>query len=125
MANANLHNSCINNVFAMPPSPSTLRANLAAITKHAGPRASFSQFEAVCGKPRMTQWRNQSFWGKAWIYALLALFMIISDGSDLSSLGDGGSSNRKRVFSPGFIVLCVFVAVIELIALNHFYAANG
>ncbi|MDR6578983.1 hypothetical protein [Pseudomonas extremaustralis] len=73
----------------------------------------------------MTQLRNQSCWSKAWTYVLLALFMMISDGSDLNSLGDGGSSNRKRVFSPGFIVLCVFVAVIELIALNHFYGANG
>lgn len=35
-------------------------------------------------------------------------------------LGDG-SSNRKRVFSPGFVVLCTIVAVVELIALNHFY----
>ena len=35
-------------------------------------------------------------------------------------LGDG-SSNRERVFSPGFVVLCTIVAVVELIALNHFY----
>lgn len=40
--------------------------------------------------------------------------------SDVAGLG-GGSSGRKRVFSPGFVVLCVFVAVVELIALNHFY----
>ncbi|CAI8792877.1 MULTISPECIES: hypothetical protein [Pseudomonas] len=71
----------------------------------------------------MTEWRNQSFWGKAWIYAVLALLMLISDGADFSSLG-GWGSNRKRVFSPGFIVLCCFVAVIELIVLNHFYGAN-
>lgn len=38
-------------------------------------------------------------------------------------LGDG-SSNRKRVFSPCFVVLCTFVAVFELIALNHFYGAR-
>lgn len=37
----------------------------------------------------------------------------------------GGSSNRKRVFSPGFVVLCTIVAVVELIALNHFYGAHG
>jgi len=39
-------------------------------------------------------------------------------------LGDG-SSNRERVFSPGFIVLCAFVAVFELLALNHFYGEHG
>lgn len=33
----------------------------------------------------------------------------------------GGSFSRKRVFSAGFVVLCVFVAVVELIAPNHFY----
>lgn len=37
---------------------------------------------------------------------------------------DGDSYDRKRVFSPGFIVLCVFVAVVELIALNHFYGVR-
>jgi len=31
---------------------------------------------------------------------------------------DGSSSDRKRIFSPGFIVLCVFVSVAELVALN-------
>ncbi len=72
----------------------------------------------------MTAWREQSFWSKAWTYAWLTLLMLISDGSDPSWLG-GGSSGRKRVFSPGFVVLCVFVAVIELIALNHFHAVRG
>ena len=67
----------------------------------------------------MTDWRNQSFWSKAQTYVLLALFVWISDGSDLGWLG-GGASNRKRVFSPGFIAFCVFVAVVELIMLNHF-----
>lgn len=37
---------------------------------------------------------------------------------------DGDSYGRKRVFSPGFIVLCTFVTVIELIALNHFYGTR-
>lgn len=67
----------------------------------------------------MTSWRNQSFWSKAWTFVLLAVLLVFSDGADLTGLGDG-SSKRKRVFSPGFIVLCVIVAVVELIALNHF-----
>lgn len=32
---------------------------------------------------------------------------------------DDGSSNRKRVFSPGFDVFCTNVAVVELITMNH------
>ena len=36
-----------------------------------------------------------------------------------------GSPNYKRVFSPGFVVLCVFAAMFELIALNRFYGING
>jgi len=71
----------------------------------------------------MTAWREQSFWSKVGTYAWLALLLLISDGSDPTWLG-GGSSNRKRVFSPGFIGLCVFVAVFELIALNHFYGTR-
>lgn len=50
--------------------------------------------------------------------------MIIPAASDAGWLG-GGSSNRKRVFSPGFVALCVFVAVVELIALNHFHGVRG
>lgn len=68
----------------------------------------------------MTQFRNQSFWSKVGVCAWLALTLLIPDGSNLSLLG-GGSSDRKQVFSPGFVVLCVFVAVFELIALHHFY----
>lgn len=71
----------------------------------------------------MSQWRERSFWSKAWILALLGLLVAVSDGADLSSLG--GGSNRKRVFSPGFIALCVFVVVVELIVLNHWYGAQG
>lgn len=70
----------------------------------------------------MTQWRTESLWSKAWTYALLALLVLVADDAYLSGLG-GGSSNRKRVFSPGFIAFCVLVAVIELIVLNHFYGA--
>ena len=36
----------------------------------------------------------------------------------------GDSYGRKQVFSPGFIVLCGFVAVVELIVLNHFYGVR-
>ncbi|PYG79869.1 hypothetical protein N436_01978 [Pseudomonas sp. RV120224-01b] len=67
----------------------------------------------------MTEWRERGFWSKAWIYALLGLLVAASDGADLSCLG--GGSNRKRVFSPGFILLCVFVVVLELMVLSHWY----
>jgi hypothetical protein len=49
--------------------------------------------------------------------------MMIPGYSDAAGLS-WSSSGRKRVFSPGFVVLCVFVAVVELIALNHFYGAR-
>ncbi|RWA27992.1 hypothetical protein DJ028_08370 [Pseudomonas veronii] len=67
----------------------------------------------------MTAWRNQSFWSKVGVIAYLAFLMMIPGYSDAAGLG-GGSSGRKRVFSLGFIVLCVFVSVSELILLNHF-----
>ncbi|OPA93478.1 hypothetical protein BFW86_05240 [Pseudomonas fluorescens] len=72
----------------------------------------------------MTQWRTYSFWTKAWMLAVLSLLVVVSDGADPSWLCEG-PSQRKRVFSPGFIVLCIFVAVCELILLNHFYGARG
>ena len=72
----------------------------------------------------MTAWRNQSFWSKVGVLAWLALLMMIPGASDAAGLGDG-SSGRKRVFSPGFVVVCVVVAVVELIALNHFYEVRG
>ncbi|TWD52541.1 hypothetical protein [Pseudomonas sp. SJZ131] len=31
----------------------------------------------------------------------------------------------RRVFTRGFVMFCVLVAVVELIALNHFYGARG
>ncbi len=71
----------------------------------------------------MTQWRNQSFWSKVGVIACLAFLIMIPGYSDAAGLG-GGSSGRKRVFSPGFVALCVFVVVAELIALNHFYGAR-
>nr|WP_237151256.1 hypothetical protein [Pseudomonas sp. ADAK18] len=71
----------------------------------------------------MTQWRNQSFWSRVWTYALLALMAVV----DVFTGGGwlGGSVDRKRVFSPGFIALCVLVAVFELMMLSHFYEARG
>lgn len=75
------------------------------------------------GEP-MTAWREQSFWSKVGVLAWLALLMMVPGYSDAAGLG-WGSSGRKRVFSPGFVVLCVFVAVIELVALNHFYGVRG
>lgn len=70
-----------------------------------------------------TAWHTQSIWKKSWTYALLAVLVVFSDGNDLTWLCQG-SSNRKRIFSPGFIVLCMFVAVVELILLNHFYGSR-
>lgn len=72
----------------------------------------------------MTAWREQSFWSKVGVWAWLALLMVIPGASDAVALG-GNQYGRKRVFSPGFVVLCVFVAVFELIALNHFYGKDG
>lgn len=68
----------------------------------------------------MTQWHTQRSWSKAWTYVLLALIAVFTSESGSTWLGDG-SSNHKRVFSPGFIVICVFVIVVELMVLNHFY----
>jgi hypothetical protein len=70
----------------------------------------------------MTAWREQSFWSKVGVIACLAFLMMLPGYSDIAGLG-GGSSGRKRVFSPGFVVLCIFVAVLELIVLKHLYAA--
>ncbi|WP_249671123.1 hypothetical protein [Pseudomonas syringae] len=67
----------------------------------------------------MSAWREQGFRSKAGARAWLALLMVI--GASDSAWLSGGSFGRKRVFSPGFVVLCVFVAMVELIALNHFY----
>ncbi|MCP1506858.1 hypothetical protein J2Y83_002831 [Pseudomonas marginalis] len=71
----------------------------------------------------MTAWREQSFWSKVGVIAWLALLMVIPGASDAVGLG-GNQYGRKRVFSPGFLMLCVFVAVFELIALNHFYGVQ-
>lgn len=70
----------------------------------------------------MTAWREQSFWSKVGVIACLTFLMMIPGYSDAAGLS-WGSSGRKRVFSPGFVMLCVFVAAIELILLNHFYGA--
>ncbi|WP_262499207.1 hypothetical protein [Pseudomonas proteolytica] len=71
----------------------------------------------------MTAWREQSFWSKVGVIICIALLMMIPGHSDAAGLS-WGSTGRKRVFSPGFVVLCVFVAVVELIALNHFYGVR-
>lgn len=78
---------------------------------------------SALGKPS-TSWQEQSFWSKVGVVACIALLMMMPGYSDVAGLG-GGSSGRKRVFSPGFVVLCVFVAVIELIALSHYYDTHG
>jgi hypothetical protein len=71
----------------------------------------------------MTAWREQSFWSKFWVWAWLALMAVFTSYTGAFWRGDG-SSNRERVFSPGFVVLCTIVAVVELIALNHFYGVR-
>ncbi|WP_256346458.1 hypothetical protein [Pseudomonas tolaasii] len=60
----------------------------------------------------MTAWRKQSFWSKAGALAYVALLMMIPGYSDAAGLSRS-SYGRKRVFSPGFVVLCFFVAVVE------------
>ena len=72
----------------------------------------------------MTAWREQSFWSKVGVIACLAFLMMLPGYSDVAGLG-GGSTVRKRIFSPSFIVLCVFlgVGVVELILLNNTYDA--
>ncbi|RXT91374.1 hypothetical protein B1F69_14240 [Pseudomonas syringae] len=72
----------------------------------------------------MSAWREKGFRSKAGAIAWLALLMMIPGVSDSAWLGEG-SSGRKPVFSSGFVVLCVFVAVVELIALNHFYGMRA
>ncbi|KAA8699915.1 hypothetical protein FIV38_21920 [Pseudomonas proteolytica] len=62
----------------------------------------------------MTQWRTQGF------YILLGLLLVFTCYTGAILSGDG-PSKRKRVCGPGFVMLCVFVAVLELIVLNHFY----
>lgn len=71
----------------------------------------------------MTAWREQFFWSKVGVIACLAFLMMLPGYSDVAGLS-GGSSGRKRVFSPGFVVLCTIVAVVELISLNHVYSAR-
>lgn len=50
--------------------------------------------------------------------------MVIPGASEAGWLS-GSSSNRKRVFSPGFVAFCVLAAVVELIAMNRFYGSRG
>ncbi|MFP3493567.1 hypothetical protein SB759_05020 [Pseudomonas sp. SIMBA_059] len=72
----------------------------------------------------MTAWRKQSFSCKVKVLACAGLLMMFPGYSEAAGLGRS-SYGRKRVFSPGFIVLCVIVAVIELLALSHFYGVGG
>jgi hypothetical protein len=71
----------------------------------------------------MASFRNLSFWGKVWALVWLVFLMLTASESGVNWDG-GGSSGRKRVFSLGFVILCVFVAVVELVLLNHFYGAR-
>ncbi|MCU1774260.1 hypothetical protein [Pseudomonas sp. 13B_3.2_Bac1] len=71
----------------------------------------------------MTPFRNLGFWGKVLACAWIT-FLLLTSGESSANWMDISSSGRKRVFSLGFLVLCVFVAVLELILLNHFYGAQ-
>jgi hypothetical protein len=68
----------------------------------------------------MTAWREQSFWSKVGVWAWV-IFVTTLSGYGGSTGLDAAPHGRKRVFSPGFVVLCFFVGVIELIALSYFY----
>jgi hypothetical protein len=68
----------------------------------------------------MTQWEPRGFTRKTKNLALLACLLIVSFFIDETWLGDS-SSNRKRVFSAGFVTLCIIVAVFELVILNGIY----
>lgn len=83
--------------------------------------AGFS--DAAAQSEPMSAWREQTIWSKVGIIACLSFLMMLPGYSSAAGLGEG-SSARKRVFSPRFVVLCIFVAVIELIALNHFYGSG-
>jgi len=72
----------------------------------------------------MTPWREQGLWSKVGVWAWLTLLMVIPGASEAGWLS-GSSSNRKRVFSPGFVAFCVLAAVVELIAMNRFYGSRG
>lgn len=71
----------------------------------------------------MTQWRTQGFWSKTWTYALLALLMILPGYSGETWL-DESSSNRKRVFSSGFVTVCVIVVTSEVVVLQGLYGGG-
>jgi hypothetical protein len=71
----------------------------------------------------MTGWKYLGVWGKVWACVWVAFLILTTSETGVSWMG-GGLSGRKRVFSPGFLVLCVFVAVVELILLKHFYGAR-
>nr|WP_095095835.1 hypothetical protein [Pseudomonas sp. Irchel 3A5] len=68
----------------------------------------------------MTQWERRGLTKKTKSRALLACLLIVSFFVDVSWFGDD-SSNRKRVFSAGFVSLCIIVAVLELVILNGIY----
>lgn len=71
----------------------------------------------------MTQWRASDFGTLTWIYALLGLLVLTSDGSNLSCLG--GGSNRKQLLCPGVSALYEMIVGVELTVLNYWYRAQG
>jgi hypothetical protein len=79
---------------------------------------------SALGKPS-TSWREQSFWSKVGVIACLAFLIMVLPGYSYVAGLSGGSSGRKRVFSLGFVVLCIFVAVFEVLALSQYYVVYG
>ncbi len=53
----------------------------------------------------------------------MSLLEFFSDLLSLCSFETSGQKPR-RVFTRGFVVTCVFVAIIELFLLNHIYSGR-
>lgn len=68
----------------------------------------------------MAEWERNRWTKRTQNWALLIGLLIIGFFID-GPWPDSDSSNRKRVFSPGFISLCVVVVTLELVILNGMY----
>lgn len=65
----------------------------------------------------MTQWEPSGFTRKTRSFASLMLLGMLSFFLPESFYLNLYSSNRKRVFTPGFIAICIVVVVLELVVL--------
>ncbi len=68
----------------------------------------------------MAEWERNGLTKRMQGWAILICMLLIGLFID-GPWPDSDSSNRKRVFSPGFISLCVVVATLELVILNGMY----